>query len=458
MDGGPSAIQSTDTDWLESIKIELSELSPLSSSWTICRVPTKLRNTNNDAYTPHIVSVGPIHHKEKSLKGMEAHKWRYMLSLLERTQNAVSTLDACGKAILRFDSDVRSSYGQWIDYSDTDLARMMLLDGCFILELFLRYSNPDPKLQSDPIFTTSWMILTLQRDLALLENQIPFFVLEWLFNFTVRRTANGLSTPSLPDLALRFFRSSINNVSEETLGTGSRQNSHHLLHLIHNCYFPSSPRIEARGKGNSNIEFIHCAAALKEAGNPRKETGSSSPEFVPSIEELCSAGIKIEIKEAKSMFELEYNKGTLKIPQLRILDSTDALLRNLVAFEQCFHGCQQYVTSYAVLMNQLVYTMRDVELLEQSGIVENYQGSREDVPFLFDNICKQIGLHRFYFAGLCSDLNSFCDRPWIQTKVALKRDYFTSPWTLVSLLAVFLIVCMAVVQTVYSVLSYYSSK
>ncbi|CAN1844183.1 UPF0481 protein At3g47200 [Linum perenne] len=141
-----------------------------------------------------------------------------MLSLLERTQNAVSTLDACGKAILRFDSDVRSSYGQWIDYSDTDLARMMLLDGCFILELFLRYSNPDPKLQSDPIFTTSWMILTLQRDLALLENQIPFFVLEWLFNFTVRRTANGLSTPSLPDLALRFFRSSINNVSEETLG------------------------------------------------------------------------------------------------------------------------------------------------------------------------------------------------------------------------------------------------
>ncbi|CAN1194382.1 hypothetical protein LINPERHAP2_LOCUS42546 [Linum perenne] len=102
MDGGPSAIQSTDTNWMESIKIELSELSPLSSSWTICRVPTKLRNTNNDAYTRHIIFVGPIHQKEKSLKGMEAHKWRYMLSLLERTQNAVCTLDARGKAILRF--------------------------------------------------------------------------------------------------------------------------------------------------------------------------------------------------------------------------------------------------------------------------------------------------------------------------------------------------------------------
>ncbi|CAN1787708.1 hypothetical protein LINPERHAP1_LOCUS17763 [Linum perenne] len=33
---------------------------------------------NNDAYTPHIVSVGPlIHHKEKSLKGMEARNASY---------------------------------------------------------------------------------------------------------------------------------------------------------------------------------------------------------------------------------------------------------------------------------------------------------------------------------------------------------------------------------------------
>ncbi|CAN1231649.1 UPF0481 protein At3g47200 [Linum perenne] len=253
--------------------------------------------------------------------------------------------------------------------------------------------------------------------MALLENQIPFFVLEWLFDYTVRRSSSGLLSVPLTDIALQFFEST----RDASIRISSRQSTKHLLHLIHISYSPSSLQTD-----------------------PRKETGSSSPEFVPSIEELCSAGIKIEIKEAKSMFELEYNK--------------DALLRNLVAFEQCFHGCQQYVTSYAVLMNQLVYTMRDVELLEQSGIVENYQGSREDVPFLFDNICKQIGLHRFYFAGLCSDLNSFCDRPWIQTKVALKRDYFTSPWTLVSLLAVFLIVCMAVVQTVYSVLSYYSSK
>ncbi|CAN1231651.1 UPF0481 protein At3g47200 [Linum perenne] len=422
------------------IQSGLASVLPRSSSWSIFTVPNKLRAAKADAYTPHVLSIGPFHHNRPNLAGMQTHKWRYTLSLLKRTEDAAPTMESCLKAILGFESEVRSCYAEAINLDSSQLAEILFLDGCFILELFLRYSNIEPNLKhgdlkNDPIFTTSWIISTLQRDMALLENQIPFFVLEWLFDYTVRRSSSGLLSVPLTDIALQFFESTVSGSRDASIRISSRQSTKHLLHLIHISYSPSSLQTD-----------------------PRKETGSSSPEFVPSIEELCSAGIKIEIKEAKSMFELEYNKGTLKIPQLRILDSTDALLRNLVAFEQCFHGCQQYVTSYAVLMNQLVYTMRDVELLEQSGIVENYQGSREDVPFLFDNICKQIGLHRFYFAGLCSDLNSFCDRPWIQTKVALKRDYFTSPWTLVSLLAVFLIVCMAVVQTVYSVLSYYSSK
>ncbi|CAI0549931.1 unnamed protein product [Linum tenue] len=428
----PSSIQSADSHWLESIKIELAELSPLSSSWTICRVPTKLRNTNKDAYTPHIISVGPIHHEERSLKGMEAHKWRYMLSLLERTQNAVATLDACGKAILRFDNDVRASYAEWINYSNTDLAKMMLLDGCFILELLLRYSNPDPKLQSDPIFTTSWMILTLQRDLALLENQIPFFVLEWLFNFTVRRTANGLATPSLPDLALRFFRSSINNVNEETLGAGGRQNSHHLLHLIHNCYFPSSPRIETKGKRNSNnIEFIHCAAALKEAG------------------------IWFEKDDTKSLFDLEFRNGVFRIPPLRVHDSTDALFRNFIAFEQCFQESSQYITSYVLLMDRLIDTAKDVEVLERRRIVANDLGGRDDVAAMFNNICKQIVLRDFYFAGLCEQVNEYYHRRWNRYKASLKRDYCTNPWTIISLLGAFILISLTAVQTVYSVLGYY---
>ncbi|CAN1274405.1 UPF0481 protein At3g47200 [Linum perenne] len=135
--------------------------------------------------------------------------------------------------MLRFNINVRASYSERFDkLSDTKLAEIMLLDGCFILELFLRYSNSDLRLESDPIFTTSWMVLTLQRDLILLENQIPFFILDWLFTLAATQTATGPSTLTLPDLALRFFRSSINHViAEETLVIGGRRSSHHLLEL-----------------------------------------------------------------------------------------------------------------------------------------------------------------------------------------------------------------------------------
>ncbi|CAN1342595.1 UPF0481 protein At3g47200 [Linum perenne] len=142
--------------------------------------------------------------------------------------------------MLRFNINVHASYSERFDKL-SKLAEIMLLDGCFILELFLRYSNSDLRLESDPIFTTSWMVLTLQRYLILLENQIPFLILDWLFTLAATQTSTGPSTPTLPDLALRFFRSSINHVvAEETLVIGGRWSSHHLLEL---------PPIERRRPG-----------------------------------------------------------------------------------------------------------------------------------------------------------------------------------------------------------------
>ncbi|CAN1279395.1 UPF0481 protein At3g47200, partial [Linum perenne] len=206
-----------------------------------------LHTTNKDAYTPTLVSIGPFHHPadetNSSLDKFTEHKWRYMHSLLERTQNAIATLDSCGRAMLRFNINVPASYSELFDkLSDTKLAEIMLLDGCFILELFLRYSNSDLRLESDPIFTTSWMVLTLQRDLILLENQIPFFILDWLFTLAATQTTTGPSTPTLSDLALRFFRSSINHVvAEETLVIGGRRSSHHLLELYTGRFSPIPP-------------------------------------------------------------------------------------------------------------------------------------------------------------------------------------------------------------------------
>lgn len=265
MDGSGVA-QDGGNNWQESIKKELAGLSSLSSTWSICNVPSKLRNVNQPAYSPQIVSIGPIHHEKVHLQAMENHKLHYMLSLVERTQNPQKTLETCGEAILLIGKEVRVCYAEPIKYSEDELVKMLLLDGCFIIELVLRYTLPCLRGNNDPIFTTSWMCLTLRHDLALLENQVPFIVLDTLFNRTVKQSPVNLALGSLPVLALCFFMPclDINKLHEATLGNICSRKTHHLLDLIHCCFLLTCPTIVPSRK--ETLRFIHCATALSEAG------------------------------------------------------------------------------------------------------------------------------------------------------------------------------------------------
>lgn len=415
--------------WLINIKTHFADLTPLSTGWSICKVPLKLRDMNAGAYNPQIISIGPLHHGTDNVLDMEEHKWHYALSLLERTRDAEKTLDECGETILNHDALVRAYYPGAIKYDRTDLAKMLLFDGCFILELFLRFSSDDAKRQYDPIFTTSWMISTLQRDLALLENQIPFFVLTELYKHIVRHTA--ADQPRLMEMALRFFRPDLN--TNEGVGAGiSGRNLCHLLDLLHRSYLPSSLRADLRG-GAGPWKLISCAT------------------------ELRAAGIKFHKDTTKHQLDLSFENGVFKIPPLQIHDSTDSLFRNLIAFEQSVRGCRQCMTSYALLMDRLVDTSSDVELLAKKRIIQNDLGGYEDVTDLFNNICKQVVVREFYFTQLCEQVDAYYNKSWHGYRASLKQDYFKNPWAIISFIAAIVLLLLTTLQTIYSVLSYYHS-
>ena len=87
--------------------------------------------------------------------------------------------------------------------SSDDFVTMILVDGMFILEYFVRQSislleEDDPKI---PV----WMHTILQSDLVLLENQLPFFVLEMMFQQANFPTELNLKPLSLRELAFDFF-------------------------------------------------------------------------------------------------------------------------------------------------------------------------------------------------------------------------------------------------------------
>ncbi|KAK9290389.1 hypothetical protein L1049_008558 [Liquidambar formosana] len=100
----------------------------------------------------------------------------------------------------------RLRYAENIKFQPHQLAEIMLVDGCFILELFLRSSFRD-FTEEDPMFYNSWMVPTLWHDLALLENQIPFFILQDLYDIVVPLIPESSHQPtqSITGLALSFF-------------------------------------------------------------------------------------------------------------------------------------------------------------------------------------------------------------------------------------------------------------
>ncbi|KAJ4835947.1 hypothetical protein Tsubulata_047895 [Turnera subulata] len=427
MAAGTIHAQVPSREWLHSVQAELAELAP-PSNWSISRVPFTLRVVKPEAYTPHIISIGPLHHGAKNLQSMEFHKLHYMFSLLRRNPNAFDTLDACGTAIEGLDRQVRACYSESIKFTRHDLARILLVDGCFVLELFLRFSQANLRLKDDPVFNTSWIISTLQRDLALLENQIPFFVLQWLFDVAVMKTDIAQEVSNLPELALAFFKSTLYR-SQESVQSISRSQFIHLLGLIHDSYLPPA-----------QIQERHAI---------------STQPFVYSASSLSEFGIHFQRDTTQSQFVLRFERGVLKIPPLLIHESTDSIFRNLIAFEQIFHGSSQFVTSYFVFMAYLVSTDSDTELLEHKGIIENHMGGWENASFLFNEMSKQVVLEDFQLAPLCRELNQYNRTRWNEYETTLKRVYFRTPWTMVGLIASYALLVLIMVDVVYTIRSYY---
>ena len=119
-------------------KLEQASQDDAASSWAklfIYRVPHYLREGNDKAYAPQIVSVGPYHHGKRRLRQMDRHKWRALQHVLKRTNHDINLyLDA----VKELEERARAYYeGPSItSLGSNEFVKMMVLDGCFVIELF----------------------------------------------------------------------------------------------------------------------------------------------------------------------------------------------------------------------------------------------------------------------------------------------------------------------------------
>jgi hypothetical protein len=80
---------------------------------------------------------------------------------------------------------------------------MIMLDASFIIVFFFFLTFCKPKEWTGEDDLTPWLIAIIRKDIRLLENQLPFFVIEELYNFAF---ASRLKLPSFAELAIRFFK------------------------------------------------------------------------------------------------------------------------------------------------------------------------------------------------------------------------------------------------------------
>lgn len=175
-------------DWIADIKeklasTDLAEEEQLWKKHSIYKIPKFFADIKRHAYKPQVVSFGPYHHGEPQLVQMEDHKRRALLHLLRRTNKRIEDYTKALEAVLQ---QLMDSYegldDAWRD--EKRFLQLMVLDGCFMLEILLtNYGVCNNYASSDPIFSSHGKLYTMpyiRRDMLMIENQIPLLVLEKL--------------------------------------------------------------------------------------------------------------------------------------------------------------------------------------------------------------------------------------------------------------------------------------
>ncbi|KAF8039556.1 hypothetical protein BT93_B1926 [Corymbia citriodora subsp. variegata] len=397
-------------------------------SCCIFRVPQSLYEINEKAYQPHIVSIGPFHHGKPQYQMIQEHKRRFLSDLLSQVKNKRVVLKDLLEAVAPMEEKIRKSYSEALEFDGRDLIWMMVLDGCFIIELFCKVGRIFPAEADDPLLTMAWILPSLMRDLLRLENQIPYFVLQVLFNLSV---GSGNDSPSLAKLALAFFNYMVQRPLD-ALEKYYDKEGKHLLDLFRMSYI-SNCQEEVRRRS----KFLHLIQCAKK---------------------LDQVGVKFRPRKTHSILDIKFRNGVLEIPVLTIDDFWSSLFLNFVAYEQCYHHSTKYITTYATFMGCLINTPADAGFLGDHKVVENYFGTDEEVARFFNNVGKDVvfDIHRSYLSKVFEEVNEYYENDWHVRWAGFRHTYFSTPWSFMSAVAAVVLLLLTTIQSFYAVYQYYN--
>ncbi|KAL5976797.1 hypothetical protein ACLOJK_021131 [Asimina triloba] len=407
--------------WVDSLKQELhNNTSGSSRSYCIYKIPLVLEKRDDSSMYP-VVTLGPIlQYHFTTHSAIEKQKWRYLREALFPAGHG-GGLERFLEEIKHLEQSARDCYAKTLlDIDSNKFVKMMLLDGCFVIQFLLKGTQRQPISPDDSIFRERWLFRKVKRDLLYLENQIPFFLLQRLFDLIA--PSKGIDV-SLPTVIQDFFKETMKGIS-------CTDDPKHLLHLFHSNLFP-------------------------DVYGPNLQASATDLKPVPSAKQLLAAGVELRSSSPDCLY-ITFEDGVVRIPHLSIEEDTYSLFFNLIAFEKLYPYVPPHVMAYAFFMRCLINSAEDVAALCGKGIIDNWLDSNEEAVDLFKELGRSVIAvypNEVYLADVILRINQkYCSirrRGW--RRGSFRRSYLNyQSWAIFSVILVLLFL-----ETFFAVLSYF---
>ncbi|XP_019195980.1 PREDICTED: putative UPF0481 protein At3g02645 [Ipomoea nil] len=262
---------------------------------TIFNVPKILLLSDPLSYTPHQIAIGPYHYWRPELYEMEKYKLdaakRFSKTLADgrKFQDLVDELRTL--SVPR----IRASYDKYLSINDDTLAWMVVMDACFLLEFLRVYAVKQGKCFARLPTRMSHMVdvsgrksahNVMLRDIVMLENQIPLFILRKLLEWESSSSAADMLLTMLSGLCKDL--SPLVNVSEEEMAKVPLDGCAHLLDFLYKAMVPNmdAPCQEAQDSEEQSSGNI----VYGDDGEEAKSLGGSTnlKRFVQEIWKILS--------------------------------------------------------------------------------------------------------------------------------------------------------------------------
>ncbi|XAR60994.1 hypothetical protein NMG60_11034561 [Bertholletia excelsa] len=339
-------------EWAVEIDKKVQTFGTDPAQWrnrSIYKIPSLISNQNKKAYAPQMVSFGPYHHGKKRLEAMEEHKKRALLHFLKRTQKSLQSIcySLAGEA-QKLKNSYKSLDESWCKDTESFL-RLMVVDGCFMLEI-LRVTCAEKPVSDytpdDPVFSEHEKLYVLP--FILLENQLPMLILIKLL---------GRGSEILNKLILKFCNPDFKPETHKDPGK--------CLHVL-DLYQKSLLRIHSGKVAQlpTHRRYFKCA-----------------PQCCCKLVSLLLCCCGIDKKTAH---------GVLKLPAFVVDDMTESTFLNLIAFERYHVDAGHHITSFICFMDNIVEVAQDINRLCSVGVLQNLTGSDKNAATLFNTMAKDL--------------------------------------------------------------------